>query len=163
MARPTLVKFGGELVQTADQIAALATAVRTWRAEGPVVLVHGGGKEIDGALRRAGIKEQRAEGLRITDAATLDVVVAVLAGTINTRIVAGLVTAGVPAVVSADTVAGATPVAASATVNITCTGLLASLPGAGLSSNTKGSENTGMSPASDSAPTTMVTDFGSLP
>ena len=98
MARPTLVKFGGELVQTPEQIAGLAAAVRTWCVAGPVVLVHGGGKEIDAALRRAGIQEQRAEGLRITDAATLDVVVAVLAGTINTRLVAGLVTSGVPAV-----------------------------------------------------------------
>ena len=64
----------------------------------PVVIVHGGGKEIDAALKRAGIEKRQVDGLRITDDATLDVVVAVLAGAINTRLVAALNAAGVRAV-----------------------------------------------------------------
>ena len=63
------------------------------------MVVHGGGRAIDAELARA---RQRAEaivdGLRITDAATLDAVVAVLGGTINTRLVARLVAAGARAV-----------------------------------------------------------------
>jgi acetylglutamate kinase len=62
------------------------------------VIVHGGGKEIDAALKMAGIEKRQVDGLRVTDDATLDVVVSVLAGTINTRLVAGLTTAGVAAV-----------------------------------------------------------------
>jgi len=50
----------------------------------------GGGKEIDAALAAAGIPKQQVDGLRVTDAATLDVVVAVLAGAINTRLVAAV-------------------------------------------------------------------------
>jgi acetylglutamate kinase len=46
----------------------------------------------------AGIEKRQVDGLRITDDATLDVVVAVLAGTINTRFVAALTTAGASAV-----------------------------------------------------------------
>jgi acetylglutamate kinase len=93
-----VLKVGGELVQTEAQVAALADLIRDWQARGPLVFVHGGGKEIDAALTRAGIDQRRAEGLRITDAPTLDVVVAVLAGTVNTRIVAGLVARGIRAV-----------------------------------------------------------------
>ena len=62
----------------------------------PVVIVHGGGKEIDAALKTAGIEKRQVDGLRITDAATLDVVVSVLAGAVNTRFVAALGAAGVP-------------------------------------------------------------------
>ncbi len=64
----------------------------------PVVIVHGGGKEIDAALNTAGIEKRQVDGLRVTDAATLDIVVAVLAGMVNTRFVAALTAAGVPAV-----------------------------------------------------------------
>ena len=53
------------------------------RALAPLVIVHGGGKEIDVALKKAGIEKRQVEGLRITDEATLEVVVAVLAGSVN--------------------------------------------------------------------------------
>jgi acetylglutamate kinase len=59
--------------------------------------VHGAGKEIDAALEVAGIEKQQVDGLRITDDATLSVVVAVL-GAVNTRLVAALAAAGTPAV-----------------------------------------------------------------
>ena len=65
------------------------------RAICAVVVVHGGGKEIDAALKAAGIPKQQVDGLRITDEATLDVVVSVLAGAVNTRFVAALNAAGV--------------------------------------------------------------------
>ena len=71
---------------------------RPHRGRCPVVIVHGGGKEIDVALAAAGIAKQQVEGLRVTDERTLDVVVAVLAGSVNTRFVAALGAAGVPAV-----------------------------------------------------------------
>ena len=64
----------------------------------PLVIVHGGGKEIDAALKAAGIEKRQVDGLRITDDATLDVVVMVLAGAVNTRFVAALAVAGVRAV-----------------------------------------------------------------
>ena len=64
----------------------------------PLVVVHGGGKEIDTALATAGVKKRQVEGLRITDEATLEIVVAVLAGAVNTRFVAALLAAGTQAV-----------------------------------------------------------------
>ena len=71
---------------------------RSRGAAAPLVIVHGGGKEIDAALKAAGIEKRQVDGLRITDEATLDVVVAVLAGAVNTRLVAALNAAGVAAV-----------------------------------------------------------------
>lgn len=93
-----LVKFGGELVETPERLAAAGEALQALAAAGPLVVVHGGGREIDAELARRGVAKQAVDGLRITDAPTLDAVVAVLAGTINTRLVAHLVGRGLAAV-----------------------------------------------------------------
>src|SRR5262249_26333497 len=63
-----------------------------------MIVVHGGGKEIDAALKVAGIEKRQVDGLRIPDEPTLGVVGSVLAGAINTRFVAALNAAGVRAV-----------------------------------------------------------------
>jgi acetylglutamate kinase len=97
--RPLVLKLGGELLEDPAYLATVASAVAAIRAtETEVVLVHGGGKEIDAALRDAGIEKRQVDGLRITDETTLAIVVSVLAGAVNTRFVAALNTAGVPAV-----------------------------------------------------------------
>lgn len=97
--RPLVIKFGGELIEHPEHLAAVVTGLAAIaKAGGPLVVVHGGGKEIDAALKVAGIEKRQVEGLRITDPATLDVVVSVLAGAVNTRFVAALTTAGVAAV-----------------------------------------------------------------
>jgi acetylglutamate kinase len=104
--RPVLVKFGGELLDDPTHLATVSAAIARVAApvapsaapRAPLVIVHGGGKEIDAALAAAGIDKRQVDGLRITDEATLGVVVAVLAGTINTRLVAALTSARVRAV-----------------------------------------------------------------
>lgn len=88
----TLVKLGGELLEDATKLAAMGHMLA--RVTTPLVVVHGGGKEIDAALAVAGIAKRQVDGLRITDAPTLDIVVAVLAGTINTRFVAAINASG---------------------------------------------------------------------
>jgi acetylglutamate kinase len=99
VTRPLVLKFGGELLEDRGNLATVASAVAAIVASGtPVVVVHGGGREIDAALKHAGIEKRQVDGLRITDEATLDVVVAVLAGAVNTRLVAALNAAGVSAV-----------------------------------------------------------------
>jgi len=95
---PLVVKFGGELLEESGHLATVVAALKSMTAAAPVVVVHGGGREIDAALKIAGIEKRQIDGLRITDEATLDVVVSVLAGAVNTRFVAALNTAGVAAV-----------------------------------------------------------------
>jgi acetylglutamate kinase len=93
-----LLKLGGELLEDAARVEALSAVVARLSKAAPLAIVHGGGREIDGALARAGIEKRQVDGLRITDDATLDVVVSVLAGLINTRLVAALTAAGASAI-----------------------------------------------------------------
>ncbi|MCM3879113.1 MAG: acetylglutamate kinase [Vicinamibacterales bacterium] len=95
---PVVLKFGGELLEDPQRAVALAQAIARLHRTLPLVIVHGGGREIDAALARAGIEKRQIDGLRITDEPTLDVVVGVLAGLVNTRFVAALGAAGVRAV-----------------------------------------------------------------
>lgn len=89
-----VLKLGGELLEQPQDVDRVARAIAALARRAALVVVHGGGKEIDAALASAGIPKQQVDGLRITDAATLDVVVAVLAGAINTRLVAAIRAAG---------------------------------------------------------------------
>jgi acetylglutamate kinase len=97
---PVVIKFGGELLEDAARLRAVVAALGRLRStlQGPLLVVHGGGKEIDAALKVAGLERRQVDGLRITDEATLGVVVAVLAGAVNTRVVAALQSIGVAAV-----------------------------------------------------------------
>jgi acetylglutamate kinase len=89
-----VLKLGGELLEQPADVARVAKAIAALSRTAALVVVHGGGKEIDAALAAAGIEKQQVDGLRVTDARTLDVVVAVLAGAINTRLVAAVRRAG---------------------------------------------------------------------
>jgi acetylglutamate kinase len=51
------------------------------------VVVHGGGPQIGSMLAKLGIKSEFADGLRVTDKATMEIVEMVLAGSINKQIV----------------------------------------------------------------------------
>lgn len=92
----TVLKLGGELFEADAARARMADLIAA--LPGPLVVVHGGGKAIDAELARRGIQPKKVDGLRITDADTLDAVIAVLAGSANTSLVAALVARGVKAV-----------------------------------------------------------------
>ena len=93
--RPRVVlKLGGELLEQPADLTLMARGITALAGRAALVVVHGGGKEIDAALAVAGIPKRQVDGLRVTDAATLDVVVSVLAGAINTRLVAAVRRAG---------------------------------------------------------------------
>jgi acetylglutamate kinase len=98
VTRPLLLKLGGELVETAEGRSRISGFAAAIAADRPLVIVHGGGRAVDAELDRRGILPQKTDGLRVTDAATLEVVVAVLAGLTNTGLTAALVAAGVRAV-----------------------------------------------------------------
>ena len=93
-----VIKFGGELLDEPRRRRQMARAVCAAAERRRVVVVHGGGREVDAELARFGIPKRTVDGVRITDAATLDVVLGVLAGRVNTRLVAAIGAAGVSAV-----------------------------------------------------------------
>jgi acetylglutamate kinase len=92
--RKLVLKLGGELLEQPQDLERVARGIASLAKKSRLVVVHGGGKEIDAALVTAGIPKQQVDGLRVTDARTLDVVVAVLAGVINTKLVAAVRRAG---------------------------------------------------------------------
>jgi acetylglutamate kinase len=96
--RRMVLKLGGELLEQPADVARVAKAIAALSRTAALVVVHGGGKEIDAALALAGIPKRQVDGLRVTDAPTLDIVVSVLAGAINTRLVAAVRKAGGTAV-----------------------------------------------------------------
>ncbi len=94
-----VVKYGGHAMGEEDQAKSFARDIVLMEqtAINPVV-VHGGGPQIGEMLKRLGIKSEFAAGLRITDAATIEIVEMVLAGSINKQIVGFINEAGGKAV-----------------------------------------------------------------
>ena len=91
-----MVKLGGSTLGAHDtSLRDIAAASRDGQR---IVVVHGGGATINAWLARVGIEATFVRGLRVTDAASLDVVVAVLAGIVNTQLVAELNALGAHAV-----------------------------------------------------------------
>src|ERR1043166_4929953 len=94
-----VVKYGGHAMGEEELARSFARDIVLVEqtAINPVV-VHGGGPQIGGMLKRLGIKSEFADGLRVTDAATLEAVEMVLAGSINKQIVGFINEAGGKAV-----------------------------------------------------------------
>jgi len=90
-----VLKIGGQELDNPDFTQRLGQAVAA--LEEPPVLVHGGGKEIRELQRRLGVKPQYIDGLRVTDAESLDIAQMVLMGRVNKRLVSVLSLAGVDA------------------------------------------------------------------
>ncbi len=90
-----VVKYGGNAMVDPSLAASFADDMVLLRAVGirPVV-VHGGGPQIGALLGRLGIESEFKDGLRVTDADTLDVARMVLVGKVNRDIVGSINTHG---------------------------------------------------------------------
>jgi acetylglutamate kinase len=86
-----VVKFGGHAMGDPDLAAAFAQDIVLLKQSGvnPIV-VHGGGPQIAGMLKRLQLKSEFVHGLRVTDKPTVEVVEMVLAGQINKDIVTAI-------------------------------------------------------------------------
>lgn len=83
-----VIKYGGNAMindQLKQQV--MEDIVLLWLIGVKVVLVHGGGPEINDLMDKLGKKPQFVEGLRITDKETVDIVQMVLAGKVNKTLV----------------------------------------------------------------------------
>ena len=93
-----VLKYGGNAMAGPGVEDPVLDEVAAFAARGDrVVLVHGGGPQIDAELQAKGIAEPRVAGLRVTGAAARDVVEYVLCGTVNKALVRALATRGVRA------------------------------------------------------------------
>lgn len=84
-----VIKYGGNAM-TNDILkqAVMSDIVLLWLVGIKVVLVHGGGPEINDMLKRLNIESKFINGLRYTDKDTIDVVKMVLSGKVNKELVA---------------------------------------------------------------------------
>lgn len=94
-----VVKIGGEIADDEATLHRFCEEVALLYQVGiHVVMVHGGGKQATQLSKQLGIEPKMIEGRRVTDEKTLDVVMMVFAGTINTEILAALREYGAEAV-----------------------------------------------------------------
>ncbi len=91
--KTVVIKLGGSVLEQASE-ATLEDVVLLQQAGLKPVLVHGGGIEISRMLDRLGHTPRFIDGLRVTDADTMEVVEMVLTGRVNKRLVAGIQAAG---------------------------------------------------------------------
>jgi len=91
-----VVKLGG--VTLGSQDTSIEDVVELQRQGKLLVIVHGGGKLVTEWLTKRGISSRFVQGERVTDRATLEVVISVLAGLVNKKIVAAINSAGGQAV-----------------------------------------------------------------
>lgn len=95
MTSPILIKISGHELDDEAVLTQFAGVVRALLV--PAVIVHGGGKEISQLQERMGIQPRYVQGIRVTDADSLQLVEMVLAGAVNKRLVRTLLNAGVRA------------------------------------------------------------------
>jgi acetylglutamate kinase len=86
MGKVIVIKIGGATLGSQD--TTIEDVVSLQKQGRSLVIVHGGGKEINGWLEKRGITPRFVRGERVTDEATLEVVVSVLAGLVNKELVA---------------------------------------------------------------------------
>ncbi|GAD59567.1 acetylglutamate kinase [Brevundimonas sp. BAL450] len=90
-----VIKYGGHAMgdeAVAKQFAADVVLLKLMGVN-PVV-VHGGGPQISAMLDRAGVKSEFVDGLRVTDAATMQIAEMVLSGAVNKEIANWITEAG---------------------------------------------------------------------
>ncbi|TXH37591.1 MAG: acetylglutamate kinase [Rhodospirillaceae bacterium] len=93
--RRLVIKYGGHAMVNPELAKVFADDITLLRQVGILpIVVHGGGPQIGEMLKRLNIQSSFIDGLRVTDAAAVEVVEMVLAGTINKQIVAAINAAG---------------------------------------------------------------------
>ena len=92
-----LLKVGGNDIDDAVFLAEFVEIAAQMHRQAPLVIVHGGGKEIGSLHERMGVDFEIVEGLRVTTYDSLRLVKMVLGGLVNNRLTRWLVNAGVDA------------------------------------------------------------------
>ena len=90
-----VVKLGGTTIAGQEHVLG---KVAELSHERPVIVVHGGGKRVTSWLERLDVSTRFEDGLRVTDADSLEITAAVLRGIVNTELVAALRARGCDAV-----------------------------------------------------------------
>lgn len=97
--QPILIKVGGSILHNEESTKALCQELKTITDQGfKIIIVHGGSKAINQALKIYGIQSTFIQGLRQTTLEAMKVIEMVLCGQVNQNLVRNLNQMGVPAI-----------------------------------------------------------------
>lgn len=85
--KPVVLKMGGRLLQDRDALDALLAVCATIKQQRPVILVHGGGDQVDQWLAKFGFNTEKIDGQRVSPAAQMPVIAGALDGAVNAEMV----------------------------------------------------------------------------
>ncbi|MCC5826089.1 acetylglutamate kinase [Alkalimonas sp.] len=86
--RPLIVKLGGRLLQEPPAITALLAVCQHIKQQRPLVLVHGGGAQVEIWLQTFGFVTEKIDGQRVSPPEQMPVIAGALAGGVNAELVA---------------------------------------------------------------------------
>jgi acetylglutamate kinase len=86
--KPLIIKLGGVLLDNKDALNKLFVVISEYKKnfQRPLIIVHGGGTVVDSLMDRLSLPVVRRNGLRVTPADQIDVIVGSLAGSANTTL-----------------------------------------------------------------------------
>ncbi|MDP5144293.1 acetylglutamate kinase [Rheinheimera baltica] len=84
---PLVLKMGGRLLQDDKALDALLAVCAELKQQYPLVLVHGGGDQVDQWLAKFGFHTEKLDGQRISPAEQMPVIAGALAGAVNAHMV----------------------------------------------------------------------------
>jgi len=87
---PLVIKLGGVLLDTKDALSKLFTVISHYQTQyfRPLVIVHGGGCVVDELMAKLALPVVRRNGLRVTPADQIDIIVGALSGSANKTLLA---------------------------------------------------------------------------
>ena len=85
---PLVLKMGGRLLQDDKALDALLAVCAELKRQYPLVLVHGGGDQVDQWLAKFGFHTEKLDGQRVSPAEQMPVITGALAGAVNAHMVA---------------------------------------------------------------------------
>lgn len=86
--KPLIIKLGGVLLDNKDALSKLFDVISEYKKnfQRSLIIVHGGGTVVDSLMDRLSLPVVRRNGLRVTPADQIDVIVGSLAGSANTTL-----------------------------------------------------------------------------
>ncbi len=98
MSLTQIYKLSGNLVDSPAQLKALGQLIASAQAQGDrMIVVHGGGKQVNALSKALDVPVTQIQGRRVTDARTIEVLTHTIAGSVNLNIVSALRSADVRA------------------------------------------------------------------
>lgn len=96
--KPVIVKLSGGAIEDASVISDLMPALAELAAKQPIIMVHGGGKQVDAHFAHWQFPVEKKNGLRVSPVQHMPLITAVLAGQVNKQLLAAAKLAGLNAV-----------------------------------------------------------------